>query len=505
MLEQIASTSSQAAAPAPVFPPRTASDYVHLGQILQKQGKQKEAAVCFQRALSLEPANLSLYNLIAGFFQKLGQTEQAVACYRHIVAHAPKVAEAHACLGNALRDAGSLKEAATCFQRALVLKPDHANFHNSLAVILRELDQVDDATSHYQQALILQPDFVEARWNLSLLQLLEGNFAEGWNNYEVRWQRPNTPRHFSQPLWRGQPLHGERILLHSEQGLGDNIQFLRYVPMVEAAGGSVILDLPPSQHSLAAQIPGISNLTLSAGSPPPFDWHCPLMSLPLAFGTTLQTIPSPAPYLYVPPEARRRAAERPWPKQGPRIGLVWSGNPQHPRDHFRSIPLALLQPLLDMENVHYFSLQLGPAAAQLEPWRNRITDLAPAPDDMADMAALMQQLDLILTVDTLAAHLAGALGLPVWLLLNSVPDWRWMRHRSDSPWYPSLRIFRQTESGNWQAVIERVRNAWMEYRKTSAPDKARKRTVAGHQFVNEDCCRFSPTKAVSQNQQEETS
>jgi Tfp pilus assembly protein PilF len=438
--------------------PRTAADGFRMGQALQKHGKNEEAAVCYQRSLALDPSDLQLWNRIGGAFKELGLPQHAVFCYRHIVDRVPNIAEASACLGSALREMGSYEEAAACFRRALKLQPENASFHNSLGVVLRELDLIDEAVAHYRRALLLQPENANARWNLALVQLLEGDFAEGWGNYEARWQRDNAPCNFPQPLWRGQPLGGARILLHAEQGLGDNIQFLRFVPQVEALGGKVILALPPSQHTLAAQLAGLSSITFATTPPQPFDWHCPLMSLPMALGITLDTIPARVPYLSVPDQARTRAASLPWPARGLRIGLAWSGNPEHPYNRFRSIPLARFQPLLQLGGAHFFSLQMGKAAAQLEPWRRRIADLAPATHDMADTAAQMEQLDLVITVDTLAAHLAGALGFPVWLLLPFAADWRWMRHRYDSPWYPTMRIFRQSEPGNWQPVIDRLRS-----------------------------------------------
>jgi hypothetical protein len=297
--------------------------------------------------------------------------------------------------------------------------------------------------------------------NKSLLELLQGDYASGWRNYEVRWKVYKS-RLFAQPLWSGQPLGGARILLHAEQGLGDSLQFLRYVPKVIDTGGAVVLDVPVNLHRIAALIPGITTLA-SAGTPlPAFDFHSPLLSLPLAFGTTLETIPAQVPYLAVPAEALKKAAALSWPAHGLRVGLAWSGNPSHPKNRLRSIPLELLAPIFKLQGVHFYSLQMGPAAGELKKVQAAITDLAPHACDMADTAAQIAQMDLIISIDTSIAHLAGALGKPLWVLLTRLPDWRWLLDREDSPWYPTARLFRQKNSGDWQPVIERLRTALEE-------------------------------------------
>ena len=290
------------------------------------------------------------------------------------------------------------------------------------------------------------------------MELLAGNFTKGWRDYEIRSRRKNAPRRFPEPLWRGDSLNGARILLHAEQGLGDTLQFLRYVPMVQAAGGTVILDVPRSLLRLAAELPGIATL-IGTGDPlPPFEWHCPLMSLPLAFGTSLDSIPGPVPYLRVPAKAWKKAEGLQWPDKGLRVGVVWSGNPLFPEDWIRSIPLRSFASMFRREGVHFFSLQMGPAAAQLAEVNAPVIDLRVAIVDMADTAALIAKLDLVITVDTAVAHLAGALGKTTWVLLPFAPDWRWLIEREDSPWYSTMRLFRQPGFGDWGSVLERVRD-----------------------------------------------
>jgi hypothetical protein len=298
---------------------------------------------------------------------------------------------------------------------------------------------------------------------MAMLHLLRGDFARGWRGYEARHRHLDQPRRsFLQPQWRGEPLHGDRILIHAEQGLGDVLHLLRYIPMVQAAGGTVLLELPKSLHRLAAELPGIAEL-LSPGDPlPSAAWHCPILSLPLAFQTTLETIPAPVSYLSVPAAARQAHSSRTWPSTGLRVALVWAGNPDNTVDIYRSLAGSLLAPLCTVPGIHLYSLQMGekrhPAGLD-DATAAHITDLTATIEDMADTAALIEPLDLVIAVDTAVAHLAAALGKPVWLLLPLAPDWRWLLHRSDSPWYPTMRLFRQPAFGDWTSVITSVRSA----------------------------------------------
>ncbi len=430
----------------------------NLGNLCASGGKPQGAIACYERALAIEPDRAEAHNNLGAVYRDQGRLEEATTCYRRALALKPDYPEAHTNLGIVLRDQEKLEESAACHERALAISPDFAEAHNNLGNTLRSLGRVEDARSSYERALDLDPGSVEARWNRSLVALLQGDYATGWRDYEVRYRRKrNTPRSFPQPLWRGDLLEGATILLYAEQGLGDTIQFLRYVPRVQAAGGSVILDVPASMMRLAGQIPGLAAIVKSGDSLPPFAWHCPLMSLPLAFGMTLESIPAAVPYLTIPEEALRDAQVLPWPRDGLRAGLVWSGNPQYLEDRIRSIPFSCFQPLLDLDSARFFSLQMGPAAAQMPPMEPRVNDLQSAIRDLADTAALISQLDLVITVDTAVAHLAGALARPTWVLLPFAPDWRWLTSREDSPWYPTARLFRQPRPGDWGSVIDRVR------------------------------------------------
>lgn len=445
----------------PLLPLSAAACLQQAGQLRQAE-KRAEAAACYRQALRLAPDDLPLCNRVGEAFLALALPEEAVGCYRRLVARLPQLAEAHACLGIALRAQGSFPEAEACQRHALLLQPASASFYGNLGVVLRDQGRFAEAEAAYRRALALDPHHTEARWNLAQLQLQLGNFAEGWRNYEARWQLPCAPCRFAEPLWQGEPLAGRRILLHAEQGLGDNLQFLRFAPLVEARGGRVILGLPPEQHALAAGLVGLRHVEFASSPPQPFDCHSPLMSLPLALETRLESLPASVPYLRVPRAAQERAAALPWPERGLRVGLVWSGRPEHPQNRFRALPLATLQPLFGLEGVHFFSLQMGSPARELEPWRGCIADLAPHTHAMEDTAAQMLALDLILTVDTMTAHLAGALARPVWLLLAANHDPRWMTGRDDSPWYPTMRLFRQSRPGDWPGVVARLRAALRE-------------------------------------------
>jgi len=438
--------------------PDLAEAHNNLGLVLRKMGRLDEAAAHYERAVALRPDYAEAWSNFGVLLRQMGKLEESAACFVKALHLRPGSAEAFDNLGNTLRDMGRLAESVACHERALALRPDGAQAHNNLGYTLRKQGKLAESRASYEQALHLDPGSPDIRWNLSLLDLLEGNLTDGWLHYEVRFEREeNRPRSFPKPAWRGEPLNGARILLHAEQGLGDSMQFLRYVPLVHAAGGRVILNVPRALHRLAARLSGVDTLTVDDEPLPPFDWHCPLMSLPLAFRTTLDSIPAQIPYLTVPEEARQTLDDLHGPKREPRIGLVWSGNPRCTEDQIRSLSLSNFTPLFNLPGLRFFSLQMGAAAAQLRAIDAPVTDLSPAIGDMADTAALIMGLDLIITVDTSVAHLAGALGKPTWTLIPFAPDWRWLTEREDSPWYPTMRLFRQDAFGDWESVIHKVR------------------------------------------------
>jgi tetratricopeptide (TPR) repeat protein len=442
-------------------------DYAHahnnLGVVLQGLGRMEEAAAAHARAVELNPRDAGAWNNLGVVWRALGQLPTAAACHERALAFEPGYAEAHNNLGVVYRELGRLEEAAACHERALSLRAGYAEAESNLGNVRRNQGRLAEARACYQRALALKPDSGDAVWNCCLVDLLEGNFATGWRDYEVRTQRKqNAPRVFGAPHWRGEELNGARILLHAEQGLGDTLQFLRYVPLVRSRGGRVLLDVQGPLRRLAVQLPGLEAVTATGETVGGFEWQCPLMSLPLAFGTVMDTIPAEVPYLTVPEQAKAAAGALTWPENDLRVGLVWSGNPKYTDDRARSVPLPSIEPLFALKGVHWYSLQMGPAAEQLAGHGTALADLRPAIADMADTAALVDRLDLVITVDTAVAHLAGALARPVWLLLPYAPDWRWLLHRDDSPWYPTARLFRQPQPGDWSAVLARVREELMK-------------------------------------------
>jgi Tfp pilus assembly protein PilF len=429
-----------------------------LGLIAQQSGSFEIAANMMHRAIALDPGNTDYRFGLGAALQANGNYDAALAAFREVLQADAENLLAHFRVGNILQLQGKLDEAIAAYERIVELNPDSHDAEFNIGNVFRLQGKLAEARERYRRALNLQPGNVDALWNLSLLDLLEGDYPAGWKNYEVRHRRPTHGlREFAQPQWKGEPLNGSRILIHSEQGLGDTLQFLRYLPMVAQAGGEITLDVPATLRRLAGEIPGISAVISSGDAIPPFAWHCPMMSLPLAFHTTVESIPAQMPYLRIPQEAKRSAAKLPWPQQSLRVGLVWGATTRSFEDSDRSIPFALLEPILATPRVHFYSLQLGPPASQLAPQRTEVIDLRGVIGDFADTAALVFHLDLVLTVDTSVAHVAGALAKPTWVLLPFSADWRWMTSGEDSPWYASVRLFRQPRQGDWEAVIERVR------------------------------------------------
>jgi hypothetical protein len=334
---------------------------------------------------------------------------------------------------------------------------------------------LDEALTGYDRAIAIKPDFAAAYNNRAYTRLLSGDFENGWLDHEWRWRNElgasaKDKRHFAQPLWLGNySLRGKTILLHSEQGFGDSLQFCRYVDEVADLGATVVLEVPKPLASLLASLDGASQIVVQGDALPAFDCYCPLLSLPLAFKTTLSTVPAHIPYLKSRPEKLLFWKEKLGSKRGPRVGLVWSGGFRPnlpafwPGNSRRNIPLAKLAPLKhpDME---FYSLQKGqPAESELAELVSRgwdgpeLIDFSSSLNDFADTAALIENMDLVISVDTATAHLAGALGKPVWILNRFDTCWRWLLDRTDSPWYPTARLYRQPRSGDWDSVVERVR------------------------------------------------
>ncbi|MFM0505320.1 tetratricopeptide repeat protein [Paraburkholderia caffeinilytica] len=432
-----------------------------------------EALSSFDRAIALQPEFAQAWNNRACVLRDLGRPADALASCDHALALQPNYPDAWSNRGNALSDLNQPGEARQSYQRALELAPAFADAWNNLGLTQIDLGEYAHALQSYERALAVNPTAAETHWNQSLCLLQLGQLEAGWKEYEWRWERSRIKagrRTFAQPLWLGDfSIEGKTILLHAEQGLGDTLQFCRYADRVSKLGAKVVLEVPGELMRLMSTLGGVDQLIEAGHALPPFDCHCPLLSLPLAFKTDLASIPSKTPYLFADPQATREWRERIAAQEAPRlkVGLVWAGgNRPHvaelrKNDARRSITFEQLTPLLDVPNVQFFSLQKGHAA--LQPLHRdshpNVVDYTEELDDFADTAALVANLDLVISVDTSTAHLAGALDKPVWILNRFDTCWRWMLERADTPWYAQARLFRQPALGDWDSVIQRARDA----------------------------------------------
>ncbi|HTX77310.1 MAG TPA: tetratricopeptide repeat protein [Terracidiphilus sp.] len=432
------------------------SGWLGLALVARESGQFGEAEAHLRRAFALHPNCPE--TLLAWARLRLARRDFAGAhgWTRWALAQAPDDAEVHNTLGILLHDQGRFAEAVPEFERAEALGsfPAISNRGNSLL----DLGRTDEALAAHQSAVDRDPAHAGARYNLALTQLRLGQWREGWRNYEARWRFREVhrqPRVFSQPRWRGELLDGEHVLLHAEQGLGDTVQFCRYAALVAARGGRPILQVqaPAARllRSLAVVRAGLAEVVLLDDPPPPFDLECPLMSLPAVFGTTPETVPWAGPYLGPLPHA---SGFVPRPRLLS-VGLCWAGNPRYKTDTQRSMRLPVLLPLLRTPGVFWVSLQKGPAADQIAelPSDVAVADGASHDSDLADAAATIAGLDAVVTTDTCIAHLAGAIGKPVFVLLPHLADWRWMQDASTTPWYPTARLLRQPSPGDWNSVL----------------------------------------------------
>lgn len=439
---------------------QTAAEHARAGLFLASQGRVAEAVVHLSRWAALQPQSFEAHYNFGRALRDLRQHEHAAAEFRAAVRLNPAFAPAWNNLGNTLRDLAALDEAMECYDKALELRPNHAPTYHNLALLFQDRLQTTDAMRAFDKAIELKSDYAEALAGRAMLQLLLGDYENGWRGYEARWAVPQAlpPRGFSQPFWDGSDLKGKTVLLHAEQGFGDTIQFCRYAPLVAQRGAEPIVECQPELRTLLGALPGVRQV-MARGEPlPPFDLHCPLLGLPLRFGTTVVTIPASVPYLSADGGRIAQWREKLAVERAFRIGIVWSGAAGYGNDRRRSLHLSMLASLARIESVQWYSLQKGDAARQAEhaPHGMRLIDLTADLHDFADTAALITHLDLVICVDTAVAHLAGAMGKAVWTLLPLSPDWRWMLGREESPWYPTMRLYRQPAWGDWASVIEQV-------------------------------------------------
>ncbi len=447
-------------APAPAEP--TIEQRLETAVTLHRQGRADAALSIYNEVLALQPGNPTAQHFLGVIHYQRGNLHAALPLLERSAAAQPTEPEFQNNFGLALAAADRDAEAVAAYRAALAFKPDHAIAWNNLGLALQAQNEIHAAIDAFRHALALVPDFVPARWNLSLALLLDRQFAEGWREYDARLALPELGRdrnRFPGPLWDGSAPAGKTLLVYPEQGLGDALQFARYATLVAAAGARCVIRCPDALAPLLASIPGVTQLNREGEPLPAYDAHLSLLSLPRVFGTTAESIPATVPYAVVP-EANRAAARTILARTEAkyRIGVCWAGNPAHGNDRNRSLPLAALAPWFALPGTAWFSLQQGEIAAQIVATRDA-ENIVPLPDGtpLVDTAALVAGLDLIITVDTSIAHLAGALARPTWVLLPFAPDWRWQLGRDDSPWYPTLRLFRQPRPRDWQSVVARVK------------------------------------------------
>jgi len=474
--------------------PQVAQAWSNLGQALYALKQPGEALVCLDKARALAPDDPAILGEHANILLTLDRPRDALAEFQEVLARAPQdvaarlgsgaaqaalgchdlaLAEfdaaerlapghpgAHYNRGVALLKLGRYAEAVAANERALAAAPDHANAWLNRGKALAQLNRHDEAKASYDKALALRSDYADAHFNRSLALLTRGDYALGFKEYEWRWRRTGMPpqRSRGKPLWLGEyPLARRTILLHAEQGLGDTIQFARYVPLVAAGGATVIVEVPGELQPLMRGLDGAAAVIARDEAPPPYDVHCPLGSLPLALHTELGSVPAQIPYLSADPAQIAKWSARLDALPRPRIALAWAGNPSHHNDRNRSLAFLRLAPLLDVA-AGFISIQRDVRHDDAAPLagESRVTLVGGELEDFRDTAAVLALADLVIAVDTAAAHLAGAMGRPVWVLVPFAPDWRWTLNGETTPWYPTARLFRQTSLGDWDGAIARV-------------------------------------------------
>jgi tetratricopeptide (TPR) repeat protein/GT2 family glycosyltransferase len=431
---------------------------------LEKQERFDEAIENYRQALHLKPDFAEAYNHLGFVLNRQGKSAEAIENFRRALEVDLNYAEVYSNLGIALKERQQFAEAIENFEQALRIEPDFAEAYYNLANSLRDEGRCSEAIENYKNAIRLKPEYAEAHWNMSLTNLLSGNFIEGWKGY--RWRRNIDSKilidrnYTGKPRWDGTPFEGKRLFVHYEQGLGDNIQFVRYLPMIKAKGGTVIFETLKPLIALLKDFSGADQVVENRPDGKPsvdFDIYTSLLDMPNIFGTTLEKIPAEIPYIHA-----ETAKAQYWRNKlvGSffKVGIVWAGSPTHGNDHYRSCKLKDFAPLAKIDGVRLYGLQKGKAAVQMDEMAGilPVVNISKEFEDFTDTAAAIENLDLVISVDTSVLHLAGAMGKPVWALLPYAPEWRWMLNRQDSPWYPTMRLFRQKDWGRWEPVFEHV-------------------------------------------------
>ena len=442
--------------------PKNAAAYSNRGNALKELKRMDEALTSYDRAIEIKPDYADAHSNRGNALKELKRMDEALTSYDKAIAIKPEYAEAYYNRGIALQELKRLEEALVSYDKAIAIKPDYAAAYYNRGIALKELKRYEEALVSNDKAIAVKPDYAEAFWNKSLTLLLTGQFSQGWELYEWRWKNEKTglkQRNFPQPLWLGtEDIAGKTILLHAEQGLGDTIKFCRYAKLVKALGARVILEVPKALLGLLSGLDGVDELIVMGKALPPFDYHCPLMSLPLAFKTTLESIPNKIPYIQSNISNQNKWQER-IGETGFKIAICWQGSTKGKVDVGRSFPVSLFEGLAQIYGVRLISLQKNEGVEQLKslPVGMSVETLPDGFDNgenaFLDSAAVMKCMDLVITSDTALTHLAGALGVKTWLPLKYVPDWRWMLERRDSPWYPNHRLFRQKTIDDWISVF----------------------------------------------------
>jgi tetratricopeptide (TPR) repeat protein len=437
--------------------PKDDKGCVNLGNAFQRAGETENAIGAFEKSIRINSNNPMAYSNLGNMYSEQGKLEDAVAAHRKAIVIDPGFFAAYNNLGTVLEVQWKLSEATDAYRKAIEIAPDQPDAYANLAIILHNEGKLEEAIATYAKAIEKNPDHAKGHSGLGMCHLVMGNFAAGLPEYEWRLKRPDMPpQTFSQPTWDGKKAAGKTIFLHAEQGFGDAIQFIRYAEEVGKYCDKVIFEVRPPLVELMKSVKGVDHVVIKGDPVPSFDFHAPLLSLPLIMETRLETIPAKVPYLTADPGKVEQWRLRLGDEDTRKIGLVWSGNPDHRYDRNRSIPLKDFAPILRSPGCSFVSLQVDDRNDEISGVDTPVSDYSSELKTFSDTAALIANLDLIISVDTSVVHLAGALGRPVWVLLPQMPDWRWLLDREDSPWYPSARLFRQQGGEGWGEVIDRT-------------------------------------------------
>jgi tetratricopeptide (TPR) repeat protein len=454
--------------------------YANLGTVMKDQGKRKEAVIFYRQALAFRPTHSMTHSNLGVALNDLGLAADALTSFRRAIALSPDYEWAYVNMAPPLLESGHAPESATACRRALRLNPDLPIARYNLGASLKATNQIAEAVECFRECVRLKPDFGEAHFGLGQMLLMQGDYAAGWPEYEWRWTLAeyawlrNIHGEFKQPRWRGENVHGKTVLVYAEQGLGDAIQYARYIPFIRERGANVILAVHPPLKPLFACLEGVRIVGLDDVPLPPFDMHCPLLGLPEIFNTRIDTVPAKIPYLSFDPERAEKWRDR-IGGDGFKVGVVWAGNPTQKGDRWRSPRLAAVSPIFSLPGIDFVALQKGPGRDDLtrHPLPANVLDLGNEIADFADTAAIMASLDLVITSCTAPLHLAGALGVKTWALIPYAPHFLWKLGRDDSPWYPSLKLYRQDRPGDdWSLP---VRNMMADLEALTAAPAPRKR------------------------------